>query len=293
MASEIVDQDELRSGTASITKGQGNRLTYTSTFNFLVVTDSRYVTREEVLLQTPGLPVVGLIYGAINAVCVRKSATRTTENALYWNVSCDFDTGREDQKQDPQNPGSADPTTWIPVFKIDGFETRDRVLTMDKSSTPKPLTNTAKQPLTPRPTESITLCSFSFTQFEDPSQDINVFLDRNDTVNSTTFAGRGARKLKLNVIGAELGFFGNFNAWNITYKMTYDKSTWDLKVLNIGSGYLDAAGKLQAYRDGINGPVIIGNLTTGGARLTPANADPEELTFKIYDELDFNTFIRK
>lgn len=292
MSSEIVDQSELRAGTASITKGQGNRLTYTSTFNYLVVTDSPEVSREEVLLQTPGLPIVGLIYGEINAICVRKSATRTTENALYWNVSCDFDTGREDQKQDPNNPGNPDPTTWIPVFKIDGFETRDRVITKDKSATPLPLTNSAKQPLTPRPTESVSLCSFSFTQFEDPSKDITVFLDRNDTVNSIEFAGRGARKLKLNVTGAELGYFGNFQAWNIAYKMTYDRSTWDLKALDVGSNYLDG-GILKPYTDGVNSTIIIGNLTTGGARLTPSNADPEELTFRVFDELDFNTFIRR
>lgn len=291
MASEIVDQSELREGTATITKGQGNRLTYTSVFNYLVVTDSRYVSREEVLLNTPGLPVVGLNYGLINAICTSKTATRTEENALYWKVSCSFDTGREDQQNSPEQPDDPDPTTWIPLFTLDGFETEEVVLLKDKDD--NPCVNSAKQKFATPITGVRTLCSFSITQFEKPDQDINVFMDRNETVNEIAFKGRAIRTLRLQVTSAELGYFGQFRAWKVGYKFTYNPKTWDLEVLDIGSQYKNAAGtQLLTYYDSTNTTVILGPLNTDGTKFADITLPPLTKKFRIYNELKFASFIR-
>ena len=291
MASELIG--EKREGTASVKKSGANKLSYVSTWHFLVGTDSSSVQREEVLFNTPGLPVVGLIYGAIGAVCISKNATRRKDQVLYWDVVCEFDTAQEDQKQDTANP-SDDPTTWIPIFIIDGFETKQKILTVDKSTPPKTCLNSANQQFSEPITESVSLCSFSFTQFEDPSQDIDVFLDRNECVNSTAFANRDARTLKLNVTSAELGSFGNTAAWRVTYRCTYDRDTWDLEMLDVGPCYLDGGSpqKLVAFKDSTNSFRVVGNLDGNGGQQDQAD-DPYVINFRTRNEIDFNTFIRR
>ncbi len=291
MATVIVG--EMREGTASIKKGKGTSLTFSSQFHFRVLADSSSVSREEVLLGTVGLPIVGVVYGLIQATCTGISAKREPNNVLYWQVTCDFDTGREDQKNNPSDPDNPDPTTWLPVFVIDSFETKQRILTEDKSTPPKTCSNSANQPFGEPLTESVTLCSYTFTQFEDPSQDINTILDRNETVNKLEFAGRAARTLKQNVTSAELGYYASFPAWRIGYRHTYDRDTWDIKMLDVGPNEykLTADGyKLVPCKDA-NGTRIIGNLDGDGYQQAQ-DLDPYIITFKTYTAIDFNTFIR-
>jgi hypothetical protein len=286
MASVIIG--EMRDGGGSVKNGgAGVFLTFSSVFNFLVLADDVNATREDIILNTPGLPFVGLSYGLIQAICTGIDAKRKPENPLYWNVTCSFDTGREYQKRSPNEPDSNDPTTWLPVFVIDSFETRDKVLKTDKSPTPKRCVNSAYTPFADPITESATLCSFSFTQFEDPSIDLNVILDRNETVNKLPFARRKARTLKLNVTKAELGYFVSVAAWRIEYRMTYDKDTWDEERLDVGpvqrnqDSCWNNATKRQ-HR-------IVGNLNGSGVQVF---TDPAVLTFRTRDEIDFNTFVR-
>lgn len=280
---------EMREGSASIKKGNGTSLTFTSQFHFLVIADSPTTSREEILLGTPGLPIVGVVYGLIQATCTGISAKRNPKNVLYWDVTCDFDTGREDQKQNPSDPDNPDPTTWLPVFVIDSFETKQRVLTFDKSSVPVPCVNSAHQPFREPLTENLTLCAFTFTQFEDPSQDINAIMDRNESVNSITFTGRDARTLKLNVTGAELGYYVGVPAWRCTYKVTYDPDTWDVDMIDCGPNQLDGTGLIPCKDK--NGVRIIGNLNGSGVQ-QDQDDDPFVIIFRTYKELDFNAFIR-
>lgn len=298
MASQIVG--ELREASASIKKGNGNQLVFVSTWKFLILTDSVNVSREEVLLGTPGLPVVGLIYGWINAMCIGNSCVRAPE-PNYWYVTCEFETGREDQKQDPSNPGSGtdfsgnplpnpDPRTWIPVFTIDSVKTREKILTEDKSTVPIACVNSAKQQFNPPVTETFTLCSFSGIQFEDPSQDLNDILDRNDCINATDWRNRDAHTLRLNVTGASLGYYGNVPAWRVAYKMTYDRDGWDLVLNDVGPNYLDA-GDLKPYMDDTNTFRIVGNLEADGSKRS-MNLDPLQITLQTFTEIEFADLFR-
>lgn len=294
MATAIVG--EMREGNASIKKGKGTSLTFTSSFNFLVLADSTSVTREEVLLGTAGLPIVGVVYGLIQATCTSINAKRNTKNTLYWDVTCEFDTGREDQKQDPEDPDNPDPTTWLPVFVIDSFEAKQRILTVDKTPAsasppgPKTCTNSANQPFGEPLTETVTLCSYTFTQFENPAQDINTIMDRNDTVNKILFAGRNARTLKLTVTSAELGYYASFSAWRVGYRVTYDRDTWDVKMLDVGPNQLDGT-QLAPCMDKERNFRVIGNLDGNGVQ-QDQDEDPYVITFRTKTEIDFNTFIR-
>jgi hypothetical protein len=295
MSSQIVY--EKRKGSAELQKDGQNGLSFSMSVTFLVVTDDKETSREEVLLNTPGLPIVGLVYGPLGATCKSKKGERNEDNPLYWDVTCDFETGTESQKQNPANP-SPDPTTWIPIFRVDSFMTKERVLTIDKTPAsagsinfgvpgPYPITNSARQPFDDPLTETRQLCQFSFVQFEDPSQDLDDIMDRNDSVNETTFAGRAARTLLLNVTGAELGSFGGYGAWRVTYQCTYDPETHDVKLMDVGTCYLDS-GTQKPYLEGTNNVAIIGNLNGSGAKATNAAT----LTFRVKDEIDFADFIR-
>jgi hypothetical protein len=273
MASEIVGSSELREGGGSVKVGQGQQLIFASRWKFLVVADSTSVTREEILLGTPGLPIVGLVYGITQQKCTSKSAERKKENALYWDVVCEFESGAENQKQSEDNPDSPDPTTWVPVFVIDSFETKQKVIYEDFANIPKVVKNFADQLYSEPLVKTCTLCSFSFVQFEDPSQDIDDIMDRNDTINQTAFQGRAVRTCKLNVTGAELGYFGTFNAWKVSYRVTYDPDTWDVELLEVGTVYKDTAdgNKIKPYMDETGSHRIVGKLDTNGNKLASAS----------------------
>jgi hypothetical protein len=295
MSSQIID--EKRNGSAELRSDGANGLSFSFSATFLIVTTDVRTSREEILADTPGAPIVGLRYGPFGATCKRKSVTRSTENPLYWDMTCEFETGTESQKQNPSNP-SPDPTTWIPIFRVDSFMTKERVLTTDKTpasagnvnfGVPGPylITNSARQPFDEPLTETRQLCQFSFVQFEDPSQDLDDIMDRNDSVNETTFAGRAARTLLLNVTGAELGSFGGYGAWRVSYQCTYDPETHDETRMDVGTCYLDSSVQ-KPYMDGTSNVQIVGNLNGSGAKATNAAV----LTFRVKDEIEFADFIR-
>lgn len=292
MASEIVGSSELRDGGGSVKVGTGQQLIFASRWKFIVVADSTSVTREEILLGTPGLPIVGLVYGVTQQKCTSKSAERKKENALYWDVVCEFESGAENQKQSEDNPDSPDPTTWVPVFTVDSFETKQKVIYQDFSDPPKTIKNFADQLYSEPLAKTCTLCSFSFVQFEDPSQDIDDIMERNDTVNKDAFQARGARTCKLNVTSAELGYFGTFNAWKVSYRVTYDPDTWDVEMLEVGTVFKDTTDgdKIKPYMDQTGSHRVVGKLDTNGDKLGWED-EPLTTAYVTYKQIPF-TFIR-
>jgi len=283
MALRIVG--EMRRGSATL-RSQGDAgLTYGFNGTLLVHSDDKTTSREEVFAFTPGLPTIGLAYGPFAAVCVSMTATRQESNPHYWEVECEFET-RERQRQDSKNP-SPDPTTWIPIFRVDSFITKERVITKDKSTPAKEIVNSAGQVFEEPLTETTTLAQFSFTQFEDPTQSLLALMERNDTVNTSAFNGFAARTLLLYVTAAELGMYNGFSAWKVNYQVTFDPITHDVKLLDVGTSYKDS-GNLKSYMDDTNSYRILGNLNGSGAKASV----PAVLTFKIKTELDFATFIR-
>lgn len=290
MASTIVG--EMREGQGSLKKGSGVTLTYSSTFNFLVVADDKFATREDILLQTPGLPIVGVIYGLIQATCTGIDAKRKKEDPTYWDVTCTFETGSEQQEQSPSDPESQDPTTWLPIFIVDSFETREKVRKTDFSPTPKKCVNSAGTPFSDPITETDTVCSFSFTQFENSSLTLKAIMDRNGCVNKTAVTARGdtydARTLKLNVVGAEKGtFMGSVLAWRISYRCTYDPDTWDEERLDVGPLQI-VSGKRVPCMDEERHFKIVGNLNGSGVQTF---SDPSVLKFRR-KQVEFADFVR-
>ncbi len=290
MASVIVG--EMREGQGSVKKGSGVTLTYSSVFNFLVLADDKFASREEILFGTPGLPIVGVIYGYIQATCTGIDAKRRKEDPRYWDVSCTFDTGREQQQQSQSDPDSQDPTTWIPVFSVDSFETRDRVLKTDFSPTPKKCVNSAGTPFSDPITVTETICSFSFTQFENASQTLKAIMARNGCVNKSAFTvgidSYEPRTLKLNVTKAEKGYFMGATAWRVEYRCTYDPDTWDEERLDVGPLCISGGKRISCMEEERKFK-IVGNLNGSGAQ---TYGDPSTLTFRTKKQIEFIDFIR-
>jgi hypothetical protein len=287
MASTIVG--EKREGQGSVKKGNGVTLTFSSTYHFLVVSDDRFTTREQVLLGTPGLPFVGVMYGDIQAICTGIDADRRKDNPFYWDVTCTFSTGSEQQKRPASDPESNDPTVWIPVFKVDSFETRDKVLKEDFTEpTPQKCVNSANTPFADPLIVSDTICVFSFTQFENPSLTLKQIMQRNGCVNKTSFAAGAAtyeaRTLKLNVTNAEEGVFVDIPAWRIEYRVAYDPDTWDEERLDVGPVTITG----ESCIDLKNKFKIVGNLNGSGVQ---TYGEPAKLTFQKR-QIEFSDFIR-
>jgi hypothetical protein len=284
VANEIVGSEQ-RKGSGSVRKGEGVTLILSETWHFRVKTDQVTSSRSDVLFNTPGLPRAGLIYGPLGLVCDSIECDREELHAQYWNITCQFKTGTEEQKQNAEN--NPDPATWIPIFKIDSFTTKEKVISKDRSTPAKYPVNSAGTPFDQPLTATSSLCQFSFTQFEEPGLKIKDFLDRNDCVNSSSFDAIGqifaARTLLIEVQEAELGSYAGYTAWRARYRVTYDPDTHDEKRADMGPFYLDA-GVLKRYMDDTNAFGIVGALDGSGAKA----ATPAELSFRNKKEISFN-----
>jgi hypothetical protein len=293
MASNIVGAEKIP-GSIRVTRGEDSLRIFES-YRYLVYSDDPEATRQSIVFTTPNLPIVGILYAQNGLVCESVNADRQASNPNFWDVVCEFESGREDQRQSASNPTSADPTTWIPVFRIGSFETRQKVLIKDKSDPPKPILNAAGQKFETPLVQNVTLSSWVFVQFETPSLTLQEIQDRNDTINTNSITSNEVgtfppETLKLNITEAELGYYAGFPAWRIGYKVTYDKDKWITKLLNIGSLFKDGAGNLQPYMDETETYRIYGNLALDGTKQSPV-AEPLELEFSTYDKISFS-FIR-
>jgi hypothetical protein len=288
MSNELVGA-ELRKGSGFARKGQGFQLILGETWNYRVKTDQVTSSRSGILYNTPGLPRAGLLYGPLGLICDEVSCEREEKHALYWNVTARFQTGTEEQKQNPE--GNEDPATWIPIFKIDSFVTKEKVLAKDRSTPTKYPVNSAGTPFDQPLTDTSSFCQFSFVQFDDPGLKLKDFLDRNDIVNKSAFTALGqtfaARTMLLEVQEAELGSYAGYAAWRAKYKVTYDPDTHDEKRADIGPFY-KAGGQTLRYMDSTNTFPMVGPLNGSGAKAT----DPAELSFRCKKEVEFNTIIR-
>ena len=284
MANELIGA-ELRKGSGFCRKGEGFTLVFGETWNYRVKTDQVTSSRFDVLYDTPGLPRAGLLYGPLQLICDDVTCEREEKHAQYWNVTANFKTGSEQQRQNEQQ--DPNPATWIPFFKIDSFTTKEKVLAKDRTSpTPKAGVNSAGTPFDQPLTTTTSLCQFSFVQFDSPSLTLKDFLDRNDTVNSSSFnTGRevlAARTMLVEVQEAELGSYAGYQAWRAKYRVTYDPDTHDDKRADIGPFWLDAAdaNKRKRYMDDTNAFGIVGALNGSGAKTTT----PAELSFRVKKE---------
>lgn len=262
MASEIVG--ELRRGSGAISRGDKGRLNLTMQVDFLVVSDDKFASREEILLFTQNAPVVGLQYGPLNATCISKTVERNETNPLYWEMKCEFDTAQEEQQQNPEDPQNPNPITWIPIWKL-RLQTEDsETLWQDYDPAGfKTISNTAGELYDPLPNRKQTLISWVFNQFEDPGLSLAEISSRHNKINAGPIRGFPQWTLLCQIEDAELGWYNGFYAWNIAYLLTYRDDDWRTIAYSWGWNYLDNGTLKPWLKDSVQ---VFGPLDANGGK---------------------------
>ncbi len=255
--------------------------------DFLVVSDDKFASRESILLSTQNAPVVGLEYGPFLATCISKKVERKEEHANYWVMTCEFDSSKEEQQPDPNDPTNPEPTTWLPVWKLQISSEDSETMWVDYTPAgAKTIANTAGELYDPLPNKKSTLVSWVFNQFENASQTLEDISSRHDRINSSAIRGFGQYKLLCQVEDAELGYYNGFPCWNVAYRLVYKRQTWKTKSYSWGWNYKDG-GVLKPYN--ANSINIFGPLDAAGGKGT---APGELQEFILIEPINFNTFLR-
>jgi hypothetical protein len=205
------------------------------------------------------------------------------QNPFYWTVTGSFSSAVED-RQTIQDP-TVDPQTWVPIYETK-FERLQEVVTRDKSDVS--IANSAGQPFSNGLTISRFIPVWEFFQIEPPISD-EALISRNETINETTFKGREAETLLLTVMSSVVGYYFGRPRRLTQYSLRYNKRKWTHKRLDIGTAY-KVSTELMPYTDK-HGNVINGGLNGSGAKVA-TGLPPAVLEFDMYDQLNFNTFLR-
>jgi hypothetical protein len=280
--------NEKREGGVNLRQGKGGILIREEPYHFRVRADSVYQDRAAILLNTNGLPRFGQVFA--NGLSVKSmNADRDPEDATLWHVVVTTSTEVEDdQNNNNQNNQSSDPTTWTPIAKVN-FEPYDEVLKEDTAG--KKWVNSAKKPFETGLIRQRRIAVVGFSQFEPISTTLDQIMDRCDTVNSTTYKGKDAKKLLLSVENASVMTYGGFRCWRIDYQCKYKPDDWRVKQLDVGWGYYQS-GEYKPFVDSEGNPYL-GNLNgTGGKVANEATDEPAMLYFDGFEETNFNTFLR-
>jgi len=274
---------EKREGDISI-RSSGGIPVIDETYVFLVESDSKTNSRF-VISQTSGLPVVGVTVSSFGlTVCKSKVAVRREDNPLLWDVTCTFSSEVEEGQGNQET--EEDPTEWTPIYETK-FERRQVVVTVDKDG--DPVATSAGTPFTNGMTTSRFLPVWEFFQFEPATVSDETVIGRNEVVNTSTFRGRAAKTLLCTVLSSQIGFYYGLPLRFTRYRLVYDKYNWRHKRLDADTWYI-AAGVRTPYVDSA-GNVILGPLNGSGGQVS-VGSPPAVLSFDMYEDVDFNSFLR-
>ncbi len=291
---------------------QERRRTYTRVYEVRTTdpNDSGYVAGG-----ASGLPRGGDAHPDDNAAfVVRNDPAQHSEDPTLWTVTIEYDTqlsstaiGRESQQVDssgetttnPDSPSEGgqrqeNPLSRPPVYSV-SFETVQEplleVYTGEDATLPGPLLNSAGDPFDPPPmveksypvlTIKKNMVSFTYATLE----------MYQDSVNSVTWRGFGARKVKVHGISWESAFENGITFWAVTFVFKVRYKTWDLQILDAGLNELIPA---ETDRPARKRPIVQSRgetptsplLLDGSGRLLAAGDDPVILRVRHYPELPF------
>lgn len=278
----LVGNSTKREGDCRLSSRNGGPV-FEETYHYLVKADSLTQTNAEII-TTSGLPVLNQTIGPGGyTVCRGLSATRRPEAALYWDVTAEFSSEVE---QNDGNDPAQDPTTWVPVYETK-FEKIQEAVIKDKAGTV--VANSAGQAFPEGLIINRHIPIWEFWQFEPSSVTDETIIDRNETVNSTTFKGRAAKTLLCIVVSSVIGFYYGQRRRLTQYQLKYNEKDWTHKRRDTGTYYISGSNK-EPYLDNENN-VINGPLDGSGAKATGSPPKPSILSFDIYATNTFS-FLR-
>jgi hypothetical protein len=185
------------------------------------------------------------------------------------------------------DPVSENPLLMPPQILI-GASHDSEVVTKTTTVPPAPITNSAKQPPSPKPTRDLHRQSITYTR-NVLTHDRVTARNRFDSVNSETIWGFPPRALKLSYITAQRAYSNRFAYWVETWYFESKLPNWDLRPLDIGTRQLDDEGRqVELIRRG----VPVGEFLLDGAGKPLADgAEPKfRGPYQIYQVIDFATF---
>lgn len=277
---------ERRQGTGRLRKGD-KKLVYEDTRIFSLYSDDPInTTRGEVLVH-PSLPKVGLFYNlGLLVICTSKDCQRMEENPREWEVTCEFSSDVEENKDGSKEGQQGSPIDWVPIASV-GFETYQFYQTVDLDG--KPFANSAGEPFNSSLPIQRTLIKWEFDQMEPATLRLDEISERNEVVNSQVFKRIGPQKLKLQVKNASLGYYYGTQAWLISYCLTYKPDGWNPRVADIGSFYKQGGQIIPFQTNWPNPQNTTGFLNGNGGQGNANNVFL--LDFRNYEQSGF-TFLR-
>jgi len=313
MASFIVGSEKMP-GSISVSRGS-TAMQIRESYEFLVYSEDRGATRQEVMFGTPGLPIVGVLYTENGLICESVTAQRKEDDPQYWQVTCEFTSGVENMTIDaavgppglPNAPGGQnDPVTWVPIFQVSRFESITETIQLDFSNPQKFIVNAAGVQFASPLTITRKLPVISWYQFEDSLTSFNTILSRSNKINAGTVtvqkpSARFPQKtLLLNVVKADYGTWYGFNSWRIEYEAVYNSKTWVTQVMEVSPVFLNNNGERKPYFDDDNIMRIYGNIIGSGANAgkkktivngfgkTVMDPTPDYTEFQTYEAISFS-----
>lgn len=287
---------EKLQGQITVRPGKNGVLIQEQPFHITVIGDNKFQDRQEIIFNTPGMPRFGTVYASGLAV---KSidANRDEDDPVRWHVTItassevEEDQESRNESQSGGQPPSSNPVDWIPIATV-AFEPYEEVMREDVKG--RKWVNSAKKPFETGLVRSRRIAMVKFSQFEPISTKLDDIMERCDTVNETTYKGKVAKTLLLNVENATIGTYSGVRCWRIDYSMRYKPDTWIAKQLDVGYGYYDSGiFKPFEYPASEGGGGYLGSLNGSGGKVANEETDdPETLEFDIYEEKDFNTFLK-
>ena len=282
MATTLLGRE--RKGEANLTAtAQG--FTYTETYDYMVMSDDAFEPYINVI-TTAGLPEV-FVTDIGGLLCRSKRASRSSEHAGLWHVTCEFSNNTTGQ----QTNNNLDPTAWVPIW-TGSIELYDELLQKCKYASsatgtmqPAESYSNSAWDLFPEPLMiKKPIVVFEFAQYESPSLSVDTIANRNEKINELEFKGFAARSLKVNVAKFEKGLYFNYPAYKINYKVAYKPSLWVDAPLDVGYEFMEGTAKVSS-------PTLV-SLDSDGTPL-PDGSDPVvNWYFFPWDETPFGGFLR-
>lgn len=280
----IVNNKEQRQGDAKI-RSQGGRPVLEETYYFRIRSDYVGQTRAEILLLTESLPQIGMAGQWGMTVCTGVDIVRDEKATLYWDATATFSSEIEEGSGAPPSDGQSqtfEPEAWVPMYETK-FERIQEVVTKDASG--NAIANSAGQAFETGLTRTRHIPVWEFYQFESASITDEEIIDRSETVNSATFGtNRAAKTLLCVVLSSVVGTYYGQRRRLTQYQLKYNKATWQVKRLDVGTQYKSGTTLLDFTSS--DGSIMLGSLNGSGGKQAAGTA-PAVLTF---DEYPTNTF---
>ena len=158
----------------------------------------------------------------------------------------------------PSTPAGpeADPEDEPPDISWGGADSTETMY-FDMSDPPVPIENYAHQAYENQPTREAGQATVNITRKE-ASNNASLWNQYSFSINSDTWHGNDPFVCKMGRITASKKWRNGTSFWLVTYPITFKEQGWRLTLNNVGTSYLDAAGKLQEVidsRGGAPGPV--------------------------------------